>query len=753
MAAIFTVPAIFKAIDKISAPVRKMQKSVKRFGMSSRASLQRTSMAFNRLNKKISSVGKRIKQTVGGIGLAFGAMALVGVIGGAINVFADFEQANAGLASVMSSATEPQLKMLQKEALRLGATTAKTSTEVVGLQEAFARLGFGANDIKNMTQATIAGSIAMRAELADTADLVGAVIKTFDNLASKDSGLINDQMVSSTQRSALSFEKLQTALPNVAGAANTAKIPFNVLLALLGKLSDAGIDASSSSTALRNIILQSAKQGKGYKEILADIAKNEDKLTYSMNKFGVRGAIPGIILSDKLNETMSLSIDILKDKDAATIAAAKQLNTLNGRLTILGSAWEGWILSVDNGNGSISSFLKTTVEVATEFLSMATGTAKLATELNENELRVRSLALKLKSFLGILKVIGIAYLGLIVVQKGLNIAVLAYQGIIKIGHFFKFVRVFIMLAKSKGLATAAQKMLNASVLLNPYVLMGAAIAVAVGFLYKMITAQTTSQKLNEDIANRQREIATKEIVALDKSFAAIKKTLPKSKERLLLVQQLSAAYPSVNAAMEKEITNTNNLTKSYQFLREQIIKTAKARAIQEQIGVQANKMVNFELKLQQLGIDSSDFIRDFKKALVIKQQAKISGGVIDYALTAKKQNDKLLKKYGVDEGLIGNMDFLKSADVFLQTKKSMDDLIKLNETLSGNTPVEFGASNAINPNLNAFSGNAPIMNSTQQVPPSAQNYKNKLDVYINNRAGGTESYVEGTGMNVETTGY
>ena len=65
MPAIFTVPAVFKAIDKVSAPVRRIQKSVKRFGMSARADLQRTSMAFNRFNQRINSVGKRIKKTVG----------------------------------------------------------------------------------------------------------------------------------------------------------------------------------------------------------------------------------------------------------------------------------------------------------------------------------------------------------------------------------------------------------------------------------------------------------------------------------------------------------------------------------------------------------------------------------------------------------------------------------------------------------------------------------------------------------------
>ena len=34
MPAVFTVPAVFKAVDKISATTRRMQKSVKKFGIS-----------------------------------------------------------------------------------------------------------------------------------------------------------------------------------------------------------------------------------------------------------------------------------------------------------------------------------------------------------------------------------------------------------------------------------------------------------------------------------------------------------------------------------------------------------------------------------------------------------------------------------------------------------------------------------------------------------------------------------------------
>ena len=242
MAATFTASARFKAMDSMTRPFRQMAKSSKTFA-------RKIEVAFARVERRI----RRVMKSFGKFGLILGAGLLIGVVSNVTRTFANFEQANANLSSVMATATGPQLEALQNDAKRLGATTAKTATEVVGLQEAFARLGFGTDQILNMTEATISGIIAMRGELSDTAELVGAMVKSFDAFESVNAPSIIDQMTAATQQSALNFEKLQTGLPIVAGAANAAGIEFTTLLASLGKLSDAGIDASMSSTALRNI--------------------------------------------------------------------------------------------------------------------------------------------------------------------------------------------------------------------------------------------------------------------------------------------------------------------------------------------------------------------------------------------------------------------------------------------------------------------------------------------------------------------
>ena len=287
-------------------------------------------------------------------------------IGGSINLIRDFEKANAELAGVLNT-TRDGVSRLTRESERLGSITVKTSSEVTQLQIAYARLGFSQQEIIDLTESTINGSIALNAELDQTAELTGAVVKTFSQFSTTDAPEILDKMVASTQASALSFEKLQTALPVVGGAAEAAGINFDQLLSLLGKLSDAGIDASSSATSLRNIFIESAKQGLNYNQILNKIVSSQDQLTAANDEFGKRAAVSGTILANNIEATAELESVISEAGGTAERVAKEQLDTLDGAIKSLRSAWEGFILSLNRGD-AISGRLASVIRFLAENL-------------------------------------------------------------------------------------------------------------------------------------------------------------------------------------------------------------------------------------------------------------------------------------------------------------------------------------------------------------------------------------------------
>lgn len=347
MAAGLKIKTIFNADDRFSSVIKTMSRNVKAWSDKSIASVRR-------FDQKITGVFKKMGRFAAmGLGIGVGLIAQ-----DALATMATYEQSNADLAAVMNTTIKNQ-RTLSIDAERLGSITAKSATEVVGLQEAFARLGFETPQIINMTQATINGSIAMNSELAETAELTGAMVKTFDQFSSIDAPDILDKLTLSTQKSALNFAKLQTALPIVAGAANAAGVGFEPLLALLGKLSDAGIDASSSSNSLKRIFIESKKAGLDYAGILEKISKESDTLTSSVDKFGVRAAVSSSILSKKLAETATLTNQLSTAtifQGTASKAAAKRLDTFNGSVTLLKSAYEGLLLRTNESSGALRMF-------------------------------------------------------------------------------------------------------------------------------------------------------------------------------------------------------------------------------------------------------------------------------------------------------------------------------------------------------------------------------------------------------------
>lgn len=328
--------------------------------------------------------GSVLRSTLSAFGLVGGVYLFANAIKNAFGLVRDFQKENAVLAGVLGT-TRENTKALTTDARRLGSITAKTASEVTQLQIAYARLGFTQSEILDLTESTIDGSIAMNSELDATANLVGAVIRTFDDLNTTDAPQVIDILTASTQRSALSFEKLETALPIVAGAANTAGIPLTKLTALLGKLSDSGIDASSSATALRNIFIESAAQGLSYEEILDKIANSTDKLTASNDEFGKRAAVSATILAKNIKATNELDEALNNVAGTAKRTAEEQLNTLDGKIQLLTSAYEGFILSLENGEGTISKVINGAIQLFTDLLTTLTSLNTTSKEFAEQK--------------------------------------------------------------------------------------------------------------------------------------------------------------------------------------------------------------------------------------------------------------------------------------------------------------------------------------------------------------------------------
>jgi len=79
-----------------------------------------------------------------------------------------------------------------------------------------------------------------------------------------------------------------------------------------------------------------------------------------------------LVLAKGTKVTKKLTKGLQNAGGAAEKMAKEQLDTLQGSLTILNSAWEGFVLGLLSGDSAFSNMARSIVEGTTAFLGMIT---------------------------------------------------------------------------------------------------------------------------------------------------------------------------------------------------------------------------------------------------------------------------------------------------------------------------------------------------------------------------------------------
>jgi|TARA_R100000482_G_C5132509_1_gene153147 hypothetical protein len=293
---------------------------------------------IRKANRKLKAFGRSATQAGKSMALGFGTP--VAVFGGtALNVFQNFEQEMAKVKAI-SGATAEEFKMLEKNATDLGATTRFTATNVSELQLNFSKLGFSAKEIEKVTKATLNLALATGEDLAESARVSAQTLRGF-GLEASEMPRVTDVMAKGFSSSALDLSKFDTAMANVSASAKLSGISLERTTAMLGVLTNRGIDASSAGTGVRNMLLKSSEAGLTFDEALDKIANSLDPASTAMDLFGIRGATVGVTLALTQQETEALTKELMLSAGSAQEMADIMDATLQGSLFRLKSAFEG----------------------------------------------------------------------------------------------------------------------------------------------------------------------------------------------------------------------------------------------------------------------------------------------------------------------------------------------------------------------------------------------------------------------------
>jgi hypothetical protein len=385
------VKVILKAeTGKADANLNKVNKSLKTTEKQAKKSSGAMSSAFDALPASIQGAIGQVKN----LGTSFKALAVgggVAAIAGLGSLFVMATKKGAEFAKQMSTleavsgASSAEMDKMANSAKELGASTQFTAKQVGELQTEFAKMGFSTDQILASTEATLGLAASMEVGLAEAATLAGSTVNAF-GLKAEDTQRVVDVLAKSTSSSALDFNSLTESLKVAAPIAKATGREIEEVTAMLGVLANTGLKGSVAGTGLSKTFIELNKKGIELKDALDIVNKSSDGLNTAIELVGVVGAKSLLNLASKSDDIDILTKSFKNSAGAAKEMAEVRLDNLAGDTTKLSSAWEGFLLSIEDGEGLFNSIARGIIQATTSLLNFITPTEKLSESLEKERL-------------------------------------------------------------------------------------------------------------------------------------------------------------------------------------------------------------------------------------------------------------------------------------------------------------------------------------------------------------------------------
>lgn len=316
--------------------------------------------------------------------LALGLLPLVAGVGFATKTAASFEKQMSGVQAVLGPrGTAGTMRVLAKEARRMGIESVFSATQAGEAMEYMARAGFGASQILSGLEGVMHAAAAEGIGLGEAADIVASNVRAF-GLAASDTTRVADVLAVASASANTNIRSLAEGLKFAAPIAKMLGMEIEETTATLALLADSGIKGTLAGTALKNAMLKlAAPTGKGAKRLkqlglIVQDAKGNfvgmesilHQLRTGLNKmkgpvdrtaaaaelFGLRGvALTSLLgrLDKKAGDTTMTFSELktaLENADGAAKRMAEvRLSNLAGKLTLLKSSLEAFAILTFEG--------------------------------------------------------------------------------------------------------------------------------------------------------------------------------------------------------------------------------------------------------------------------------------------------------------------------------------------------------------------------------------------------------------------
>jgi len=354
-------------------------------------------------NKAVGGLSSQmggLQSLMAGVGPALGVAAIAAGFKEIIDVASKFEKSMSTVKALTGSVGD-EFKGLQDLAKELGQTTAFSASQAADGMAFLAQAGFEADQIMSALPSTLNLAAAGSIDLARAADLASNVLSGYSFEANQ-LAAVSDVLTKTFTTSNTDLTGLAEAFKETAPIASSLKLQFTEVSAALGIMANSGIQGSKAGTALKNALTRLANPTKAIQGTLDDLGisvnDNEGRMrsltdiigqleesgastSEVMTIFGRIAGGPMLKLIDEGAEGIAKFDQTLQDAGgtAEDIAGVK-LDNLAGSFTLLSSAYEGFILSFEDGSGVLAQGLRFIVDDLSLGFQILSGSVIQSTE-------------------------------------------------------------------------------------------------------------------------------------------------------------------------------------------------------------------------------------------------------------------------------------------------------------------------------------------------------------------------------------
>lgn len=307
----------------------------------------KASQGMTTFSKNMGSTGNKMDEFGRNMALSVTAP-VAGLAGAAVKTGMTFDKEMSKVQAI-SGATSDELKAMRDQAIQLGSSTSKSSTEVAAGMKELSAAGFTAIEVMGAIPGVISASEASGADMAQTAEVMASTLNIFSMEASK-AGKVADILAKTANISAADITDMQYALKYAGPPAAALGIGLEELSGSIGILTNAGMKGEQAGTTLRGALLA-----------LLNPSEANSKMMETMG-IAITDAEGNFVGLSKLVENLSESMEgQTETQKAATLASLVGTEAVSGMLSLMSAGpkeIDKMTKSLENSAGSSAEAAK-----------------------------------------------------------------------------------------------------------------------------------------------------------------------------------------------------------------------------------------------------------------------------------------------------------------------------------------------------------------------------------------------------------